>query len=113
MDAEGQLDWRTAIVTVVKDAPAKIRLGALNSPMPTPYRNSVGLHVTVYQTGWRSLDGKTFVISAWQDGDASSFPDLTLAGSDCTGEVEPSMPRNDAFAGIRPIIANFARYPKP
>jgi hypothetical protein len=111
MAGEPQPVWRTPIVAVVKAAPALIRLGALNAAMPTPYRNSVGLLVTVQQTGWRSLDGKTFRVSAWQDGGAASFPDLTLAGSDVTGEQGAGMPRADAFVEIRPIPANANRYP--
>ena len=113
MNGEAQAVWRTPVQAVVKAAPAKLRLGALNTPMPTPYRNSVGLLVTVWQTGWASLDGKTFRVSAWQDGGASTFPDLTLEGSDVTGEAGGAMPRNDAFVEIRPIPANADRYPKP
>jgi hypothetical protein len=113
MFVEGLGDWKTPITAVVKAAPTKIRLGGLNTPMPTAYANSVGLQVTVMQTGWPSLDDKTFIVSAWQDGGASTFPDLTLAGSDTTGETGANPPRSDMFVYIRPIIANFARYPKP
>ena len=84
-------------------------LGVLNDPLPAKYTNA-GLFVTVQQTGWHSLDGRTFRVRVADAGTASSAPVLTLEGSDVTQEVEPSIPRSDAFVEIRQTINNFARY---
>lgn len=101
---------RTPIAAVIKAAPTLLRLGALDTPMPAAFRNSVGLLVEVHQTGWPSLDGRTFKVAAWQDGAAASFPDLTLAASDTTAESGAVPPRDDAFVIIRAIPQNFGRY---
>ncbi len=108
---QSQDAWAMPIAAVVKAKPTIIRLGALGAMMPAAYRNSVGMHVTIRQTGWPSLDGKTFRVSAWKDGDVASFPDLTLENSDTTGETGTNPSRADGIISIPQTLPNFGRYP--
>lgn len=104
----GQNHARTPISAIVKANPTRLRFGALDTPMPAPYANSVGMIVEVNRTGWSSLDGKWFKVAAWQDGGASTFPDLTLEGCDTTGE-QGAQPPNAGDIGIPQIPANWGR----
>lgn len=109
---EAQAVWRTSVVAVIKANPGKIRLGAINTPMPAAYKGA-GLLVTVRQSGWRTLDNHEFVVSAWQDGGVASFPDLTLQGCDLTGEAGANPPNiANTIIEIRPSVANTHRYPR-
>jgi hypothetical protein len=112
MLGSGQSDWVTAVAAVVKANPTIVRLGAVNTPMPQGYRQA-GMYVTIRYSGWPSLD-RTFRVSAWQDGAAALFPELTLEGCDTTGEQGAAPPNlANCRAEIIPGPQNFARYPSP